>query len=122
MTTGVEGAAGAETTAGTGGGGAAVEDAVARAFREEWGRVVATLIRRTGDWDVAEECAQDAFATALVHWRRDGIPRHPGAWLTTVAGRRAIDRLRRATVGAAKLEEVARLQPLDGGERAARRE
>ncbi|WP_256862266.1 sigma factor [Microbispora sp. GKU 823] len=60
-----------------------VEAAVDRAFREEWGQVVATLIRWTGDWDLAEECAQDAFALALRTWRRDGVPRRPGAWLTT---------------------------------------
>jgi RNA polymerase sigma-70 factor (ECF subfamily) len=84
-----------------------VEAAVARAFREEWGRVVATLIRTTGDWDLAEECAQDAFALALERWPRDGVPRRPGAWLTTTARNRAIDRLRRASTGAAKLQEVA---------------
>jgi RNA polymerase sigma-70 factor (ECF subfamily) len=56
-----------------------VETAVADAFREEWGRVVATLIRTTNDWDLAEECAQDAFARALERWPRDGIPRSPGA-------------------------------------------
>ena len=49
--------------------------AVTEAFREEWGRVVATLIGVTGDWDLAEECAQDAFARALERWPRDGIPR-----------------------------------------------
>ncbi len=54
-----------------------VEGAVASAFREEWGQVVATLIRVTGDWDLAEECAQDAFAQALDRWRRDGVPRRP---------------------------------------------
>jgi RNA polymerase sigma-70 factor (ECF subfamily) len=86
---------------------ATVEAAVADAFREEWGRVVATLIRDTGDWDVAEECAQDAFALALERWPRDGIPRHPGAWLTTTARNRAVDRLRRSARGAAKLQEVA---------------
>ena len=59
------------------------------AFRSEWGRVVATLIRVTGDWDLAEECAQDAFARALERWPRDGIPRNPGAWLTTTARNRA---------------------------------
>jgi RNA polymerase sigma-70 factor (ECF subfamily) len=72
-----------------------IEQAVAAAFHEEWGRVVATVIRRTGDWDLAEECAQEAFAEALTRWPRDGVPRRPGAWLTTVAGNRAIDRLRR---------------------------
>ena len=54
-----------------------VEAAVAEAFHAEWGRVVATLVRLTGDWDLAEECAQDAFATALERWPRDGIPRRP---------------------------------------------
>ena len=67
----------------------------------------------TGDWDLAEECAQDAFALALEKWRRDGVPRTPGAWLTTTARNRATDRLRRATTGAAKLQEVAVLSPPD---------
>ncbi|MER5910642.1 RNA polymerase sigma factor [Streptomyces sp. NPDC001982] len=84
-----------------------VEEAVAAAFREEWGQVVATLIRVTGDWDLAEECAQDAFAQALDRWRRDGVPRRPGAWLTTTARHRALDVLRREAVGAEKLREVA---------------
>ncbi|MEU6270974.1 RNA polymerase sigma factor [Streptomyces populi] len=84
-----------------------VEEAVAAAFREEWGQVVATLIRMTGDWDLAEECAQDAFAQALDRWRRDGVPRRPGAWLTTTARNRALDVLRREAVGARKLREVA---------------
>jgi RNA polymerase sigma-70 factor (ECF subfamily) len=85
---------------------AQVQRAVDAAFREEWGRVVATLIRRTGDWDTAEECAQDAFAEALRRWPRDGVPDRPGAWLTTVAGNRAIDRLRRTARGAELLETV----------------
>ncbi|MCU1684657.1 MAG: polymerase ECF-subfamily sigma factor [Amycolatopsis sp.] len=84
-----------------------VEAAVTAAFREEWGRVVATLIKVTGDWDLAEECAQEAFALALRSWPRDGVPRRPGAWLTTAARNRATDRIRRAAVGAAKLREVA---------------
>jgi RNA polymerase sigma-70 factor (ECF subfamily) len=85
----------------------AVAEAVAAAFRDEWGKVVATLIRTTGDWDLAEESAQDAFAMALARWARDGIPHRPGAWLTTAARNRAIDVLRRKAVGAAKLREVA---------------
>jgi RNA polymerase sigma-70 factor (ECF subfamily) len=93
-----------------------VEDAVSAAFLEEWGRVVATLIRVTGNWDLAEECAQDAFARALERWPVDGIPRQPGAWLTTTARNRAIDRLRRATTGAVKLEEVAVLSRSPGTE------
>jgi RNA polymerase sigma-70 factor (ECF subfamily) len=90
-----------------------VKTAVDLAFRDEWGRVVATLIRTTGDWDLAEECAQDAFAMALQRWPRDGIPGRPGAWLTTAARNRAIDVLRRRAVGAAKLREVAAMTPAE---------
>ena len=92
---------------------AEIEAAVADAFQAEWGRVVATLVRLTGDWDLAEECAQDAFATALERWPRDGIPRRPGAWLTTVARNRAIDRARRARLGASKESEVAVVEPVE---------
>ncbi|MGH3456002.1 MAG: sigma factor, partial [Nocardioidaceae bacterium] len=81
--------------------------AVDTAYREEWGQVVATLIGLTGDWDLAEDCAQDAFAAALATWRRDGVPRRPGAWLTTTARNRATDRLRRDAAGAAKLRQLA---------------
>jgi RNA polymerase sigma-70 factor (ECF subfamily) len=73
----------------------------------------------TGDWDLAEECAQDAFTRALERWPRDGIPDRPGAWLTTTARNRALDRLRRTATGAAKLEEVAlfsRSDPPGGGD------
>ncbi len=98
----------------------AVRTAVDAAFRDEWGRVVATLIRTTGDWDLAEECAQDAFALALQRWPRDGIPGRAGAWLTTAARNRAVDVLRRKAVGAAKLREVAamshELEPPAAGE------
>lgn len=91
----------------------AVEAALSDAFREEWGRIVATLIRMTYDWDLAEECAQEAFARALETWPRDGVPRCPGAWLTTTARNRAIDRLRRRATEAAKLREVARMVQTD---------
>jgi RNA polymerase sigma-70 factor, ECF subfamily len=90
-----------------------VEAAVAEAFRQEWGRIVATLIRTTGDWDLAEECAQEAFASALERWPRDGLPRSPGAWLTTAARNRAVDRLRRRSTEAAKLREVATMAHLE---------
>jgi RNA polymerase sigma-70 factor, ECF subfamily len=93
-----------------------VEAAVADAFREEWGRVVATLIRMTRDWDLAEECAQDAFALALERWARDGVPRRPGAWLTTTARNRVLDRFRRGATEAAKLQELAVLSPPDDPE------
>jgi RNA polymerase sigma-70 factor (ECF subfamily) len=83
------------------------EAAIVDAFREEWGRVVATLIRMTGDWDLAEECAQDAVAQALARWPRDGVPRNPGAWLTTTARNAARNRLKRSAIEAVKLREVA---------------
>jgi RNA polymerase sigma-70 factor (ECF subfamily) len=82
---------------------------VAAAFTDEWGRIVAALIRRTGDWDLSEECAQEAFAEALRRWPSDGVPDRPGAWLTTVAKNRAIDRLRRERRGAELAEEAAPL-------------
>jgi RNA polymerase sigma-70 factor (ECF subfamily) len=85
----------------------AVETAVQAAFKDEWGRVVATLIRRTGDWDLAEECAQEAFTQALTSWAKDGVPAKPGAWLTTVGRNRALDRLRRGARGAQLLEQIA---------------
>ncbi|WP_410792622.1 RNA polymerase sigma factor [Kribbella sp. C-35] len=78
-------------------------------YRQEWGQVVATLIRLTGNWELAEECAQEAFAAALERWPNDGVPHRPGAWLTTTARNRAIDWLRREAVGAQKLQEVAAL-------------
>ncbi|MFZ0214756.1 MAG: sigma-70 family RNA polymerase sigma factor, partial [Candidatus Dormiibacterota bacterium] len=86
-----------------------VRAAAGDAFHEEWGRVVATLIRVTGDWDLAEECAQDAFAEALRRWPAAGVPRRPGAWLTTVARNRALDRLRRGKTETSKLQEAIRL-------------
>jgi RNA polymerase sigma-70 factor (ECF subfamily) len=88
----------------------AVDAAVADAFRQEWGRLIATLVRRTGDWDLAEECAQGAFERALEKWPLDGLPDRPGAWLMTVAGNLAIDRLRRRTRESAKLKELAILE------------
>ncbi len=84
-----------------------VEAAVADTFRAEWGRIVASLIRYTDDWDLAEECAQDALGAALERWRRDGIPRNPGAWVNTVARNRAIDRLRRRTTEHEKYAQIA---------------
>jgi RNA polymerase sigma-70 factor, ECF subfamily len=84
-----------------------VETVVADAFRQEWGRINAALIHQTGDWDLAEECAQDAFAQALRRWPRDGVPDRPGAWLMTVARNGAIDRLRRSRTYRAKVEELA---------------
>jgi RNA polymerase sigma-70 factor (ECF subfamily) len=72
-----------------------VQQAITRAHREEWARVVAALTRRFGDLDIAEEAAAEAFATAVERWPADGLPPNPGAWLTTTATRKAIDRIRR---------------------------
>jgi RNA polymerase sigma-70 factor (ECF subfamily) len=85
----------------------AERDALDRAFRRDWGRVVATLIGLIGDWDLAEECAQEAFALALPAWERDGVPEQPHAWLITAARNRAVDRIRRDRLAAAKLRQLA---------------
>jgi RNA polymerase sigma-70 factor, ECF subfamily len=71
-------------------------DAAAEAARESYGRIVATLIRTTGDWDLAEDCAQEALALALERWPSAGVPDNPGGWLMTVARNRSVDVLRRA--------------------------
>lgn len=73
----------------------AVDASLERVLREERTRLIASLVRILGDWDVAEELVQEAAVSALEHWPRDGLPRNPGAWLMTTARRRAIDRLRR---------------------------
>ncbi|HEY2167763.1 MAG TPA: RNA polymerase sigma factor [Jatrophihabitantaceae bacterium] len=83
--------------------GSAIADAVAQAHRAEWGFVLAATARMTRDLDVAEECVQDAFAQALTAWARTGVPDRPGAWLTTVARRRAIDVMRREVLFRARL-------------------
>ncbi|HET6212594.1 MAG TPA: RNA polymerase sigma factor [Micromonosporaceae bacterium] len=94
---------------------AEVDAIVVETFRQEWGRVVATLIGMTGDWDLAEECAQDAFAQAVARWPGDGVPRRPGAWIVTAARNRAIDRLRRRSVETAKLRQTAMLHESAAG-------
>jgi len=86
-------------------------DLIARIYADGWSRIVATMIRLTGGgWDLAEECAQDAFARALQKWPESGVPDQPLAWLTTTARNRAIDRMRRASTEAAKLREAASMQ------------
>src|SRR6516225_7518799 len=84
-----------------------VAAAVAEAHRGEWGRVVAAAARLTGDLDAAEDCAQDAYADALGAWAEHGVPERPGAWLTTVARRRAMDLIRRRDTLRAKLPLLA---------------
>jgi len=90
---------------------AAARAAVADTFRAEWATVVAYLIRVVGDWDLAEECAQDAFTKAWERWPADGVPTSPTAWLKTTARNRAYDRLRRASVGQTKLKELTVTTP-----------
>jgi RNA polymerase sigma-70 factor (ECF subfamily) len=72
-----------------------VQEVITQAHHAEWARVVATLTRRFGDLDVAEEAAAEAFVTAVQRWPADGVPPNPGAWLTTTATHKAIDRIRR---------------------------
>jgi len=86
--------------------------AIERAFREERATVLAALIRQLGDFQLAEDALQDAFAAAVATWSRDGVPARPGAWLMTTARRRAIDRLRRnrsLADRAARLAELTRI-------------
>lgn len=84
-------------------------DSVTRAHRAEWARVVAALARRFGYLDIAEEAAAEAFASAVERWPVDGAPPNPGGWLTTTATRKAIDRLRRESLRAAKHEAGQRI-------------
>jgi len=93
-------------------------DVVDRVFREEQARAVATLIRVLRDFDLAEEAVQDAFISALETWPRRGIPDNPGAWITTTARNRAIDRLRRRKRLAEKTESIAREESIEADLRA----
>jgi RNA polymerase sigma-70 factor (ECF subfamily) len=81
--------------------------AVDELYRAEWGRIVATLIRLIGDFDLAEDAAQEAFAAALGQWRTAGVPEFPRAWIIQTARHKAIDRIRRRTAFAEKLEAYA---------------
>jgi RNA polymerase sigma-70 factor (ECF subfamily) len=87
-------------------------DDVARVFREEWPRAVSILIRVLGDFELAEDAVQEAFATALERWPEGGTPSNPGAWIVTTARNRAIDRIRREQVFRRKAELLARLDEL----------
>jgi RNA polymerase sigma-70 factor, ECF subfamily len=89
---------------------------IEQVFREEWGHAVAILTRVLGDLELAEDAVQDAFATALERWPRDGTPRNPGAWIVTTARNRAIDRIRRDRVFRQKAELIGRLQELPAEE------
>lgn len=87
--------------------GRGADDAVEEVYRSDWGRIVATLIRLVGDFEVAEEAAQEAFAAAVTQWRTAGVPQFPRAWIIQTARHKAIDRLRRQARFAEKLESYA---------------
>ncbi|HEY3218674.1 MAG TPA: RNA polymerase sigma factor [Candidatus Limnocylindria bacterium] len=89
---------------------------MAAVFREEAGRLTAALVRSLGDFDLAEECVQDALVAALEHWPAGGVPENPGAWLMTTARRKGIDRLRREKRYQEKVAELEKnIGPDDGG-------
>jgi RNA polymerase sigma-70 factor (ECF subfamily) len=90
-----------------------VREAITRAHDEEWARLVASLTWRFGDLDIAEEAAAEAFATAVGRWPVDGVPANPGAWLTTTASRKAIDRIRRESKRGDKQREAQMLNDDD---------
>lgn len=89
------------------------ERAIDQTVREEWGRILAALVKTLGDIQLAEDCLQDAIVSAMDHWGRNGLPRSPAAWLITTARRRAIDRMRRDKSFAAKQHEISYLMDLD---------
>src|SRR5260370_12308858 len=84
-----------------------VNASVDAVYHSDWGRIVATLIRNFGDFDLAEEAAQEAFAAAVDQWRAEGIPESPAAWIIQTAKHKAIDRLRRRTRFQEKVESYA---------------
>jgi RNA polymerase sigma-70 factor (ECF subfamily) len=86
--------------------------AVERVFREEYGRLIASLVRRFGDIDIAEEAAGEALVAALEKWPESGAPPNPGGWLTTTAGNRAIDRIRREKQRHAKHQAAFMYSPM----------
>ena len=94
----------------------AASAALDRAFREDYGRALSVLIGALGDFDLAEECLQEAAATALERWPADGVPANPGGWLVTTARRKAIDRLRRAQNLQRKQSELKLIAELEAQE------
>ncbi|HYZ29879.1 MAG TPA: sigma factor, partial [Thermoleophilaceae bacterium] len=85
---------------------------IEQVFREEWARLIAHLVGFLGDFDLAEEAAQEAFAIAAERWPQTGVPDNPGAWLTVTARNRALDRIRRARTLQRKTELLDRAEPV----------
>ncbi len=92
---------------------AALERAIDRTIREQWGRILACLVKAVGDLQLAEDSLQDAVVSAINHWQQNGLPNSPAAWLLTAARRKAIDRLRRDHSFASRQDEIAYLMELD---------
>lgn len=90
-----------------------LERTIDKTVREEWGRILAALVKTLGDFQLAEDCLQDAITVALTHWKANGLPRSPAAWLITTARRKAIDRLRRDNTARAKHIDIAYLLDLE---------
>lgn len=92
---------------------AALERAINRTVREQWGRILASLVKSVGDLQLAEDSLQDAVVSAMGHWQTNGLPDSPAAWLLTAARRKAIDRLRRDRSFASRQDEIAYLAELE---------
>jgi len=90
-----------------------LERTIDQTVREEWGRILASLVKTLGDWQLAEDCLQDAIISAMDHWRKNGLPSSPAAWLITTARRKAIDRIRRDKNLSAKQDEISYLINLE---------
>lgn len=90
-----------------------IEQTIDRTVREEWGRILASLVASLKDIQLAEDCLQDAIVSAMSHWVKNGLPRSPAAWLITVARRKALDKLRRAQNFATKQHDIAYLLELE---------
>lgn len=90
-----------------------LDRAIERCVREEWGRILASLVKRLGDFQLAEDCLQDAVLVAMNTWAVKGLPKSPAGWLISVARRKAIDRIRRSANFASKQGEIAYLMELD---------
>lgn len=90
---------------------------IERVVREEWGRILSIMVKTLGDFQLAEDCMQEALIAALIHWDRNGLPKSPAAWLLQVARRKAIDRLRRDKSFASKEAELSYLFDLENSQK-----